>query len=269
MARIVDLLNLPPGLQNDGDPFEGNPFSKEDVRHQVWKDATREAKDKLHLLRFNLLQSSRVAPEEPDAWRVKLAVGSFDIWAERYVHVVYDDTAVHDYDTWLESYANEWMKLYKEKFATSITLSNLLHDLRLRLIERIELWKSIARKFVSTQGANKMHQLALDQVIAQGLKTAPEFESATSLPKSSSASGHAAEPEESCVSPSIKKQRTGIVRKYCKENALTMADLARRLGTNTTAIYGMIKGDTSRYGPDNLDRFLKGIGVSLQTWAGN
>ena len=102
-----DLLKLPPGLKSDGDPVEGNPFSNEDARHQVWKEATRDAEDKLHLLQFNLLQSSRVAAEEPNTRLVNLAVAKFDIWAERGVRVVWDDAAVRGYDKWLESYAND------------------------------------------------------------------------------------------------------------------------------------------------------------------
>ena len=63
--------------------------------------ASRDAEDKLHLLQFNLLQSSRVAAEEPNTRLVNLAVAKFDIWAERGVRVVWDDAAVRGYDKWL------------------------------------------------------------------------------------------------------------------------------------------------------------------------
>jgi hypothetical protein len=175
MADSEDLLKLPPELRSDGDPVEGNPFSEENVWHQVWKDTTREAEDKLHLLQFNLLQSSRGVPEDPTAWRVKLAIAKFDIWAKRNLHVVWDDAGVREYDKWLESYANGWTKLYTDKFSTSITLDGLMDALRLQLIERIELWKSIARRFVAeqqklvarvnNQNTNEMRQLALDESI--------------------------------------------------------------------------------------------------------
>lgn len=70
------------------------------------------------------------------------------------------------------------------------------------------------------------------------------------------------------VTTQTKKRRSDIVRKYRHEHDLTMADLARRFGTNSTAIYGMIKGDQTRYGQENLEKFLHGIGVSAEQWAG-
>jgi hypothetical protein len=69
------------------------------------------------------------------------------------------------------------MRLYADKFSGSNTLNRLLDDLRLQLIKRIELWKSIARSFVAEQSANVMRRLALDGSITQSSK-APELEPA-------------------------------------------------------------------------------------------
>jgi len=145
MGDSGDLLNLPPDLQSDGDPVEGNPFRKEDPRHEVWKEATRVAAGKLHLLHSSLLKSFPKAPEDANSWRVNLAAAKFDIWAERNVRVVWSDDAVLEYDQWLASYANAWMKLFKERFSALIDLDSLLHELRVRLVERIEFWRGIAR----------------------------------------------------------------------------------------------------------------------------
>ncbi len=149
MGDSRDLLNLAPGSESDGDPVEGNPFRKEDPRHEVWKEATRDAAGKLHLLHSNLIKSFPRAPEDHNSWRVNLAAAKFDIWAERNVSVVWSDDAVLDYDKWLASYANAWMKLFEERFSALIDLDSLLHELGVRLVERMEFWRGIARAFVT------------------------------------------------------------------------------------------------------------------------
>jgi len=80
------------------------------------------------------------------------------------------------------------------QFSTSITLDSLLDALRFQVIERIELWKSIARRFaaeqqmliarVNIQKANEVHQLALESV-TQSWK-AKELEPATASPANAS-----------------------------------------------------------------------------------
>jgi hypothetical protein len=64
------------------------------------------------------------------------------------------------------------------------------------------------------------------------------------------------------------RRRREIARKYLTENSMTMDDLARRCHTTSTAIYGMIREDRTRFGPDSLSRFLKAIGASVQEWDG-
>jgi hypothetical protein len=64
------------------------------------------------------------------------------------------------------------------------------------------------------------------------------------------------------------RRRRKIVRTYLVEHSLTMGELARRCNSTPSAIYGMIREDRTRFGPDSLSRFLKAIGVSLQEWDG-
>jgi hypothetical protein len=64
------------------------------------------------------------------------------------------------------------------------------------------------------------------------------------------------------------KRRRAIVRKYLLEHSLTVDALASRCHTTPSAIYGMMREDRTRFGPDNLFRFLKAIGVSVQEWDG-
>ena len=46
----------------------------------------------------------------------------------------------------------------------------------------------------------------------------------------------------------------------------TMADLARRIGSNVTAIQGMVRGDRTRYSQEHLLRVLKFIRVTPDQW---
>ena len=99
-------------------------------------------------------------------------------------------------------------------------------DLRQRLLRRSEHWKA---------EAHLRHQALLQQ-------------------------------KERVISAPALTRRREIVRKYLGAHSLTMAELARRCHTTSPAIYGMIREDRSRFGPDNLSRFLKTIGVSEQEW---
>jgi hypothetical protein len=63
------------------------------------------------------------------------------------------------------------------------------------------------------------------------------------------------------------RNRARLVRKYRKENgALTMADLGRRVGKSSTAIYGMINGDKRRYNDAALEDFLTKLNLTLAVW---
>jgi hypothetical protein len=187
MADSGDLLKLPPELKSNTDPVDGNPFPEGDVKHDIWKEATRDAQRELHLLQFNFLEEPLSTSEGLDSWRVRLAVSKFDIWSKRDVSVVWDDAALHEYDHWLESHANAWMRFYANTYSESNTLNRLLLDLRLQLIKRIELWKSIARGFVSEQqmliaranrqSTNDSHRVTSNDVNTEGFVTnrrAPE-----------------------------------------------------------------------------------------------
>jgi len=63
------------------------------------------------------------------------------------------------------------------------------------------------------------------------------------------------------------KRRRQIVKNYKSSKQLTTKlDLARNLGMSESAIDGMIRGDTTRFGSDTLSDFLKKIGVAPQDW---
>jgi hypothetical protein len=62
----------------------------------------------------------------------------------------------------------------------------------------------------------------------------------------------------------MKKRRSELVRR--KRTGMTMADFARNVGKSTTAIYGMIKGDTTRFNAEALTDFLKRTGTTPEEW---
>ena len=65
-----------------------------------------------------------------------------------------------------------------------------------------------------------------------------------------------------------KKQRRDLVRAYRSSDDLTYEELGRRLKMSTTAIYGMISGDRSRYSLEKQKIFLDRIGVTQEEWDG-
>jgi hypothetical protein len=60
--------------------------------------------------------------------------------------------------------------------------------------------------------------------------------------------------KERVISATALTRRREIVRKYLDAHSMTMAELARRSHTTSPAIYGMIREDRSRFGPDNRFR---------------
>jgi hypothetical protein len=68
-------------------------------------------------------------------------------------------------------------------------------------------------------------------------------------------------------SRALKAHRREILKAYITDNTLGGMDgLARRAGTTTTALYGMVRGDRTRYSPEKLDNLLKIIGCSQEEW---
>ena len=160
-ADTRDLLRLPAGLQSP-DPVEGNPFSPNDPRYRIWEDATRVAEQKVHLFvaAFSDALAEIPLPKgEDEICRYLIArwghhvTTKYDIWAERGVHVVWNNEEVKAFDQWLANYANAWLKTVKAFFPADIDSDLLLQELRQLLIGRMEFWKSEARRYVSEQKA--------------------------------------------------------------------------------------------------------------------
>lgn len=65
----------------------------------------------------------------------------------------------------------------------------------------------------------------------------------------------------------LMKHRRRILKAYMREQQLAgMEALARKLGTCTTALHGMIREDKTRYSTERRDSVLKQIGCSHTEW---
>jgi hypothetical protein len=82
-----------------------------------------------------------------------LCIGKFDIWAKRGIQVVWSEVALRSYDEWLFRHAQGWL----EDLGKAGYDADVLIELRLRLMERVEWWKGEARRYVcevKTQSAS-------------------------------------------------------------------------------------------------------------------
>jgi hypothetical protein len=70
-------------------------------------------------------------------------------------------------------------------------------------------------------------------------------------------------------SRALRDHRLRILKAYIAEKNLDGMDgLARRANTTPATLYGMVRGDSTRYSPERLDRVLKQIGCSKAEWHG-
>jgi len=168
-----DLLRLPDGFRSSGDPVERNPFSDEDPRHNVWADATQKAEQRLRAFNaagMGLLKDVQPTTEDQarkivSAHYGHLVTGKFDIWAKRGVNVLWSEPEVRAFDVWLAQYANAWLNEIRQIFPPELgNIAWLLEELRILLIQRIEFWKSEARKYLIEQVEDRNREAPTDRV---------------------------------------------------------------------------------------------------------
>jgi len=160
MDDLPDLLKVPAWLLSTEDPVKQNPFSADDPKHQVWEDATDAADEKLSRFNSNCMKTFSAEPSAQVDWGVEVASTKFDIWAERGVHVVWNKSALRDYQQWLINYAEAWLK-YAEAwqeaandfFPGTIPKVTLLITMRSALTGRIEYWKAEAHRHIAANPA--------------------------------------------------------------------------------------------------------------------
>ena len=127
------------------DPVEpGNPFSKDDSRHQAWHAATCQARDTLVRIDHELDEALRTRPH-PDPYPVRvvaLAVSRFDVWSRRGLAVVRSRAALRDYKQWLETYIEHWIAYVAETCPRVVGGDHL----RTKLAARAQYWADEARR---------------------------------------------------------------------------------------------------------------------------
>jgi hypothetical protein len=74
-------------------------------------------------------------------------------------------------------------------------------------------------------------------------------------------------PASKPVSKVLKSHRRRILKDYRGHlQPDTVDHLARRLAISKTQLYGMVRGDTSRYGADTLNLVLQKLECSRELW---
>jgi hypothetical protein len=147
----TNLTRIPQSFRQTHDPIEGNPFSKDNPRHEVWEKATKRAEELVCRLNAEHLAAPHVTGGDLAAGQIALFSKKFDIWAERYIQIVWSDADVRGYDEWLCNFAEAWLQLTADNGRTPIHQETFLNILRTALLARVEWWKAEARRFVALQ----------------------------------------------------------------------------------------------------------------------
>ena len=142
MAAVPRLSAVPRWSHRD--PVEGgNPFPTADARHGTWNIATADARQAL--LRFDTdLQTTAQVTLDPALYRAQLldlAIGRFDVWAQRRGSVVSSPDALGQYEQWLEEYAANWLGYVAE----TCPRVDAGEELRTRLRGRAAHWVAKTR----------------------------------------------------------------------------------------------------------------------------
>lgn len=161
-------------LRASVDPCGDNPFPPSDVRHPAWAEATAKAEQKLHLFKAAGVAALEEVKNQIDltngavlqryelARVAHLVEGTFDIWAGRAVNVVWDQAALRDFDNWLVGYGEQWLESVKG--LDGGRGEQMIPEIRLKLMGRIEFWQSEARRFLIEQGEHHKTNAALVRV---------------------------------------------------------------------------------------------------------
>ncbi len=150
MAALVPF-RLPEWLGSSVDPVDGNPFPSASPRHDRWREATRIANERIH--RINAERLGALATTGPD-WRVRcrtmdMIVLKFDVWAERYINIVWTDADLPAFAAWLAAYAASWLHAIESTGVFTAEVGGV--ELTARLAGRVEYWKAEAFRYRAAQ----------------------------------------------------------------------------------------------------------------------
>ena len=230
-------FGLPETFESVGDPSDGNPFPEDHPGHRVWTDVTRRAEEAVCRIRAKATAAPFGTLVDACHWHANLVASQFDVWAERSISVVWSERALKGFDEWLVRYANAWLEMLAQHFASHPSpipaySNDVLMETRNRLSGRVHYWKAEVRRYRAQQ--------------EEHAKTAGDRPGA--------------------VGAAIVKRRKRLIQEYRTAHGLTVADFARRLGMSETAVRGIIKEDRSRFAQDKRDKLLSVLGVSQSSW---
>ncbi len=159
MSDPFDEFAIPDALGSGGDPVDENPFPAGSNKHIAWADATVRAE--MELSELNRVHANYMGSLSPEGGQrsgfleefcdrtVRYCAARFDIWARRYINVVWNDLDVRGFDQWLLAYAQASLKSLADGQKTRI----FVPAMQPLLMERVEYWKVEARRFVAHQQA--------------------------------------------------------------------------------------------------------------------
>jgi hypothetical protein len=150
MTEQLGPPRLPQGLRSTGDPVDGNPFVNDDPRYRIWEKATREAETENSLVISDYLEyPPRTTPSSRKAFLLDLSAKKFDLWAKRGLQVVWNTSALGDYDEWLFKFAESWLEKVATHRPAEVDFEVFLIELQTILIVRREHWKIQARRYLA------------------------------------------------------------------------------------------------------------------------
>ena len=129
--------------------FGGNPFPKDDPRHELWEKTCRIWAEKDARVTAELLEKHPTNLQNPLPDIVELVTGRFNIGAECFLaFVVWNYESVALYEQILGKFMDTWLSLTLEHCPRGIEKSELLLQLKLRLTGRIAHWRAEALRLV-------------------------------------------------------------------------------------------------------------------------
>ncbi len=234
-------VRLPESFAESGDPQDSNPFPAGDPRYDVWEEATREAEEEVCRINEDALGGRKsfgdwvLNPVHPHDGLLEVPVAKFDVWARRYIKVVWTDAQVASYDQWLLNYANAWLDVLARRLDESpppFSVEEALIEARNRLGNRVQFWKGEGRRYRAEQQAHAA----------------------------------ASEPQKKVATKNLQRRRRLLVQAHRREHGLTAEGFALGIGLSNSAVRGIVREDWTRFSEATRDKLLRVLGVTVDEW---
>lgn len=251
-----------------GDPVIGNPFPPDNPRHAFWKDATLRAEEEHHRHNTQAMQDRPTREgfqacferggnlREFAKWVLNLHATRFDIWAKRGCPVVLDENDLRAYDSWLSTYAQDYLNLV----ASSGTVRDwptgtcpIPVEFQSTLTERVNYWKAEARRFLCCYRDEVKKNKLTEQ--ADGKRAEP------SPAENSDKTAQGVESKSASAAPG--NAREAFIRPILDKKGFTVHGWANQADVDFHTADNYLKGATKPY-PDTLRKLADALGVKLE-----